>query len=60
MMNFQMRMLFYYVPLASGIGMACSGPIIKIYMCSQVSPEIVSLANILGGSAIDTNQWCNP
>ena len=47
-MNFQMRMLFYYVPLASGIGMACSGPIIKIYMCSQVSPEIVSLANILG------------
>ena len=48
MLNFQMRALFYYVPLASGIGMACSGPVIKIYMCSQVSPEIVSLANIIG------------
>lgn len=47
-MNFQMRALFYYVPLASGIGMACSGPVIKTYMFGQVSPETVSLANIIG------------
>ena len=47
-MNFQMRALFYYVPLASGIGMACSGPVIKTYMFASVSPEIVSLANIIG------------
>ena len=48
MLNFQMKMLFYYVPLASGIGMACSGPAIKTYMYANVSPEIVSLANIIG------------
>ena len=47
-MGFQMRMMFYYVPLASGIGIACSKPVIKTYMFAQVSPEIVSLANILG------------
>ena len=48
MLNFQMHMLFYYIPLASGIGMACSGPAIKTYMYANVSPEIVSLANIIG------------
>ena len=36
MLNFQMKMLFYYVPLASGIGMACSGPVIKNYMYANV------------------------
>lgn len=47
MLNFQMKLLFYYVPLASGIGMACSGPVIKTFMYANVSPEIVSLANVI-------------
>lgn len=47
MLNWQMKMLFYYVPLAEGIGMATTWPIIKNFMYANVSPEILSLSNMI-------------
>ena len=46
-MNWQLKCLFYYVPLAEGIGLATAWPIIKNFMYANVSPEILSLSNMI-------------